>query len=706
MEDAVELWRRCENAWATWLGQSVAVVMRLTDATSNTAHSGAPLMQVGDRHRRAPDLLAMRRDGMSEYWEVKTRTRADVDGHTGQRRHWMPFDAYDDYLAVSEHTGVPVQVVLYEAASATVPGRWLRIDVEHLRQVGTLEERWVAQGRRVRAWMWPVAEMTAVDGPEVDESVEPELAPSAGGEAPVPRSDLEPVERELRRRRVRAADSSRDRAETPAPPSRLHEWLDSEPVAALDVLRRRLGIPTLPRYSVLRVGLDGVDVEDLMGLLHYGIRVFVVADQTLTSSMPEAEARAFRGARLLETAVVRSTTGLGEWVVDGTFATGAEKRLTTVLAEADDSGQLNVSQYRVVHAPGGADVMVQAGAGTGKTETMSERIVFLLATGAGSEGDGQLGDLRADEIGLVTFTREAAAEMRSRVGRSLLLRQRLCHRCAQPALAWMLQLAGADIATIHSLARRVAASSAGVLGLGPDFRVGRLTTEFRSATQRRLTDDLTRLVDRFPGKVPAAYEWQRHVTTLWEALENNGVDLMRLADDPRGSVALDWGGLPGDGLEAERGHGHPAAVRAAGRRHARIVPRPAGATDQPAGAERDGRAEGPDPSAGQALQVPVRRRVPGHRPGADGPVPRAEPGAGPPSFRGRRRQAGHLPVPRRVGQRLRGAAPPLAERLAAAHGVPAQPELPVGQGPARLRSPPLQQLGSQRLAAVRRSQPP
>ena len=144
-EAGFELWRRCENAWAEWLTSRVGSVMRLTDATSNTAHSGAPLMQIGDRLRRAPDLMVTTQ-GRAEYWEVKTRTRADVDPHTGQRRHWMPYAAFDDYLAVREATGTPTWIVLYESATATSPGRWLQIDVDRLREVGTREERWVAEG--------------------------------------------------------------------------------------------------------------------------------------------------------------------------------------------------------------------------------------------------------------------------------------------------------------------------------------------------------------------------------------------------------------------------------------------------------------------------------------------------------------------------------------------------------------------------------
>ena len=132
----------------------------------------------------------------------------------------------------------------------------------------------------------------------------------------------------------------------------------------------------------------------------------------------------------------------------------------------------------------------------------------------------------------------------------MLLRQRLCRSCALPVLAWMLQLGSADIATIHSLAKRVVASSAAVLGFGPDVRVARRTLEVRDATNRALSDaDRARWSTGTSRGCPAAYEWQRHVQTVWEALENNGVDLLRLVETAPVAPDVDWGAAPSSGLE-------------------------------------------------------------------------------------------------------------------------------------------------------------
>lgn len=534
------LWRRCEIAWAGWLAERGYAVTPLAEATGNTERSGAPLTRLGDAYVRSPDYSAMK-EGRASYWEVKSRSRAAVDPLTGESQHWIEKEAFADYLRIWDTSQTTVWVVLYEAPSATTAGRWLQADVKQLREVGHEGTRRGASGRLVQAWVWAVSDMHEVAGPRVATAPgEEPILPTEGEGLPVQPQDLYPVERTLRRKRlaVDAPPTEPDRTEPPLP----HDWLDQEPALALDVLRRSLGVPHAPRYSVLRVGLEGVDVDDLVGLIAYGVRVFVVADREPTTSVHEVRLQAYRDARLLEWATVDDIPLPGTWVVDGHGLDALDDNVRQALIAADEAGGINLAQYRVVHAAADADVVVKAGAGTGKTETMSERIVYLLATGAGqSSTEGAVPrDLRADEIALITFTRESASEMRHRIARTLLLRQRICESCAFPALVWMLQLARADITTIHSFAKRLIAAGGGAVGLGPDARVARRTLEVQDAVQGALSASLVDLISKHHDMVPASYEWQQHVIAVWEALENNGVDLLGVVG-PAGVHDVDWG---------------------------------------------------------------------------------------------------------------------------------------------------------------------
>ena len=66
-------------------------------------------------------------------------------------------------------------------------------------------------------------------------------------------------------------------------------------------------------------------------------------------------------------------------------------------------------QAKVVNAPTGDDVLVVAGAGSGKTYTMTRRIINLIAQG-----------VPAERILGLTFTRKAASELLSRVSAAVL----------------------------------------------------------------------------------------------------------------------------------------------------------------------------------------------------------------------------------------------------------------------------------------------
>ena len=201
MLDEDALWRRCEQAWGSWLEADGYAVTPLGQATGNTSRSQAPLTKVGGDYLRSPDFSAIK-DGLTQFWEVKSRARASVDPLTGESQHWIDHAAFSDYLQIAVRTDTRVWVVLYEAPTATSPGRWLQADVLELREMGTVETRRGASGATLDAWVWPVSEMREIRGPAVDvRKLEEPLLPPEGGGVPVAPVDLFPVERTLRRKR-------------------------------------------------------------------------------------------------------------------------------------------------------------------------------------------------------------------------------------------------------------------------------------------------------------------------------------------------------------------------------------------------------------------------------------------------------------------------------------------------------------------------
>ncbi|MFT4259021.1 ATP-dependent helicase, partial [Microbacterium sp.] len=100
------------------------------------------------------------------------------------------------------------------------------------------------------------------------------------------------------------------------------------------------------------------------------------------------------------------------------------------------------AQQRVIEAPP-VPALVVAGAGSGKTETMSGRVVWLVANG----------HVRRDEILGLTFTRKAAGELAERIGARLAVIDEYGRRGLLPHLP--------DIVASGALARVDEAASAG-----------------------------------------------------------------------------------------------------------------------------------------------------------------------------------------------------------------------------------------------------
>jgi ATP-dependent helicase/nuclease subunit A len=112
-------------------------------------------------------------------------------------------------------------------------------------------------------------------------------------------------------------------------------------------------------------------------------------------------------------------------------------------------GRMNDEQLAAVEAEGA--VFVSAGAGTGKTSVLVERYVRAVCERG----------IDVDSILVITYTRKAAGELRSRIRAALVARGR--HDLAR-------ELDGAWISTIHGFCNRLLKAHPFAVGLDPRFR--------------------------------------------------------------------------------------------------------------------------------------------------------------------------------------------------------------------------------------------
>src|SRR5258707_5337751 len=110
--------------------------------------------------------------------------------------------------------------------------------------------------------------------------------------------------------------------------------------------------------------------------------------------------------------------------------------------QIDYTGELNEQQFAAVTAPPGPSLVI-AGAGSGKTRTLTYRVAYLLEQG-----------IPPDRILLLTFTNKAAKEMMRRVA----------------------DLLGHELnafwgGTFHSVGARILRRHAAAIGYRPDFTI-------------------------------------------------------------------------------------------------------------------------------------------------------------------------------------------------------------------------------------------
>lgn len=126
-----------------------------------------------------------------------------------------------------------------------------------------------------------------------------------------------------------------------------------------------------------------------------------------------------------------------------------------------DSFSLNPAQRRAAAARG-RDVVVTAGAGSGKTRTLAARYITLLAEGFSPR-----------RVTAITFTEKAAREMRSRV-RAALVQQIALAAADHERRRWSsleAQMDSARIGTIHSLCAEILRAHPAEAGVDPRFEV-------------------------------------------------------------------------------------------------------------------------------------------------------------------------------------------------------------------------------------------
>ena len=209
-------------------------------------------------------------------------------------------------------------------------------------------------------------------------------------------------------------------------------------------------------------------------------------------------------------------------IIDGENMT--DDLITYILELSNSSNSFNGKQYIAEHANSKGNIMVTAGAGSGKTWTMISRILYLLHT-------GKVTSLK--EIGMITFTNEAADQLRFKLNEELL--DKFMKTKNPKYIKYLEDLSNMTISTIPKFAKSVFNKFSHYLGFGNDIKISSNVLERRRIISRNLELSIKEF------KLPMSlleniqnYELIEIIETIWNKIESKGIVYEELEK-------IDWG---------------------------------------------------------------------------------------------------------------------------------------------------------------------
>ena len=209
-------------------------------------------------------------------------------------------------------------------------------------------------------------------------------------------------------------------------------------------------------YKAILVYLDTMMKKHNVGFEKNNLYVGHTVD---LSQYLEKETFRIFNFELYFTPLLSSFCGTSLEIVEGKMTADHRK----VLEKLSGCTEFNLQQYEVEHATTEQNVLVEAGAGTGKTFSMVSRVAYLC----NKELDSVMNI--ADEIAMVTFTNDAAINMKKRLKQMFVNYFVLTGR--EKYLKFVEDVDRAYISTIHKFAIGIMRGESLYTGLGTNFRI-------------------------------------------------------------------------------------------------------------------------------------------------------------------------------------------------------------------------------------------
>ena len=205
-----------------------------------------------------------------------------------------------------------------------------------------------------------------------------------------------------------------------------------------------------------------------------------------------------------------------------------------ILSWLAEHSTFNLQQYRVEHASVDKNILVEAGAGTGKTYSMVSRVAFLC-----NKKKENITSIE-DELAMVTFTNDAAINMKVRLKQMFvnyyILTSNECY------LRYVEGVDRTNIFTIHKFALQLLKGASFYTGLGTNFRISsdeytreKIYDVYLSEFLKAKEDENPNFISEIPVPI---YDLKKRIIGIADHLLQKSVNLSNIKPEEMG-VTID-----------------------------------------------------------------------------------------------------------------------------------------------------------------------
>lgn len=195
-----------------------------------------------------------------------------------------------------------------------------------------------------------------------------------------------------------------------------------------------------------------------------------------------------------------------------------------VLLSLSECTSFNFQQYEIEHAPTTSNILVTAGAGTGKTYSMVSRVAYLCNKTADAVVD------ISGEIAMITFTNDAAENMNSRIKKMFMNYFILTSN--EKYIHLIEEMNKIHISTIHKFAISLLQNDCLRLGLGYDSQITNETFNRRLLYHTYLNEYLINKTENDPDFVNQlimpTYQLEDLLLSFCDKLYDRSIDIKEL----------------------------------------------------------------------------------------------------------------------------------------------------------------------------------